>query len=86
MTQSRPQITYYAERSVQGPAPEIFDNQTVFLQTVNQLHPKYLVLSAYEQSPAWLYAYPTQHPELFTVAQVYPSSQQPLVVVYQFKY
>lgn len=86
MTQSRPQIVYYAERSVQSPAPEIFENQTVFENTVRELSPKYLVLSVYEKSPDWLYNYPSQHPEKLVPVQVYQQNEQPVVIVYQFKY
>lgn len=87
MTQSRPQIVYYAERSVQSPAPEILDNQTVFENTIREIHPKYLVLSVYEKSPDWLYNYPSQHQDKLMPVYVLPiNSQQPTVIVYEFKY
>lgn len=85
MTQSRPQIVYYAERNVQGDVGDMFANETYFLSVVQELKPKYLVLSAYEQSPAWVYAYPQNHTSLLTPVQAYPQNQ-PMVIIYEFNY
>ncbi len=86
MTQSRPQIIYYAERSVQSGEATIFENQTVFENTISELKPRYLVLSVYEQSPTWVYGYPESHPDKLAPVQVYSQSEQPIVIIYEFKY
>lgn len=84
MTQSRPQIVYYAERSVQPADLNMFENESFFEKTVKELRPKYLVLSLYEQSPDWVYNYPSKYPEKLTPVQVYQQNQKPIVIVYEF--
>jgi hypothetical protein len=85
MTQSRPQIVYYAERSVQIGELDMFANESFFKSVVQELKPKYLVLSVYEQSPTWVYSYPQNNTELLTPVQAYPPNQ-PAVIVYEFNY
>jgi 4-amino-4-deoxy-L-arabinose transferase-like glycosyltransferase len=85
MTQSRPQIVYYAERSVQPMNLDMFANQSFFESVVKELKPAYLVLSSYEQSPSWVYTYPQNHTGLLTPVQAYPQNQ-PMVIVYRFNY
>ncbi len=84
VTQSRPQMVYYAERSVQESNASFFDNESAFEEMINGLKPRYLVLSAYEQSPAWLYVYPQNHSDSMTPVKVYSQAQQPVVIVYEF--
>ena len=86
ITASRPQIIYYAERSVQSSDPAVWDNATYFESLVNELKPRYLVLSSYEQSPEWIYNYPQENPDKLVPVKVYYQNEQPIVVVYEFKY
>jgi hypothetical protein len=86
ITASRPQIIYYAERSVQTSDPAVWDNATYFEILINELKPRYLVLSSYEQSPEWVYNYPQEHPDKLVPVKVYYQNEQPIVVVYEFKY
>jgi hypothetical protein len=85
MTASRPQIVYYSERSVQSSDPAMWDNATYFEANVKAIKPKYLVLSSYEQSPAWLYAYPENHTDELVPVKAFYQGQQPIVVIYEFK-
>ncbi len=86
VTQSRPQIVYYAERTVQSPDPKIFENESYFENMTRELRPRYLVLSVYEQSPDWVYAYPQNNPDKLVPVQAYSKDNKPIVVIYQFKY
>lgn len=86
MTASRPQILYYAERAVQSDDPHMWDNQSYFENEVKQLKPQFLVLSVFEQSPDWLYNYPSQNPSKLTPVKAYYQGQQPVVVIYKFNY
>jgi 4-amino-4-deoxy-L-arabinose transferase-like glycosyltransferase len=85
MTQSRPQIVYYAERNVQPGELNMFENESFFESTVKELKPKYLVLSSFEQSPDWVYTYPLNHSNVLFPVQAYPQDK-PVVIVYEFKY
>jgi 4-amino-4-deoxy-L-arabinose transferase-like glycosyltransferase len=88
ITHSRPQIVYYAERSVQTAKDDadLFANVSSFEMKVDELRPRYLVLSAFEQSPEWLYAYPQNHTDLLTPVQAYSQNEQTVVVIYEFTY
>ena len=86
MTQSRPQIVYYSERPVQRGDLDMFANKSYFEEIVEELKPRYLVLSLYEQSPEWIYSYPEKNPNKLTPVQVYYQNQKPIVVIYEFKY
>jgi len=86
VTPSRPQIVYYAERSVQSPDPDIFSNESYFREIVEEIKPRYMVLSAYEQSPDWVYLYPQNHTDFLTPVQAYTQNGQTTVVIYEFNY
>lgn len=86
ITASRPQVTYYAERSVQSSDPHIWDNKTTFEKTVKELKPSYLVLSVFEQTPDWLYAYPQEHQSSLIPVKAFYQGQQPIVIIYKFNY
>ena len=86
MTASRPQIVYYSERAVQSSDPAVWDNASSFESVVKQLKPKYLVLSVFEQSPAWLYAYPENNSDKLVPVKAFYQNQQSVVIIYQFKY
>jgi 4-amino-4-deoxy-L-arabinose transferase-like glycosyltransferase len=86
ITQSRPQMVYYAERSVQNSTSKILEDEPNFEKEMVELKPRYLVLSSYEQSPDWLYNYPQNHPDKLIPVQTYPQTQQPMVIIYEFKY
>ena len=86
LTASRPQIVYYSERAVQSSDPAVWDNVSSFESVVKQLKPKYLVLSVFEQSPAWLYSYPENNSDKIAPVKAFYQNQQPVVIIYQFKY
>jgi len=79
---SGPQITYYAERDTLG----LGENESIFEEKIKEHHPRYLMLSAFEQHPEWAYNYPDTHNETLIPVQVYTSGDQPVVIIYEFKY
>jgi hypothetical protein len=85
LTQSRPQIVYYAERSVEKGEVDFSANESYFNEVVQELKPKYMVLSSYEQSQPWIYSYPQNNTQLLIPVQAYPSDK-PAVIVYEFNY
>jgi 4-amino-4-deoxy-L-arabinose transferase-like glycosyltransferase len=81
---SQPQIQYYSQRSTYT---EGF-NETDLKAEVEQLKPKYLVLSAYEQaSLGWLLNYTEQNNNTVIPVKAYPeNTQQPTLIIYEFNY
>jgi hypothetical protein len=86
ITSSTPQIIYYSERAVQSGNPVIWTNMSYFETEVNRLKPKYLMISAYEQSPEWLYIYPENNSDKLTPVKAFYQGQNPVVVIYEFNY
>lgn len=85
ITASRPQIVYYSERSVQSGSLPVWDNATYFESQINELKPRYLVLSVYEQSPQWIYEYPQNNTDKITPVKAFYQGQNPVVIIYEFK-
>lgn len=82
---SRPQITYYSERTTYSPNQKGTDAKGLE-EMVNELKPKYYMLSAIERGEDWTYTYPQNNSNLIPV-WIYPlDSQQPTVIIYEFKY
>jgi 4-amino-4-deoxy-L-arabinose transferase-like glycosyltransferase len=86
MTQSRPQIVYYSERAVQKGELDMFKNESYFEEVTQELKPRYLVLSLYEQSPDWVYSYADSHQNKLVPVKAFVKNQQTTVIVYEFKY
>ncbi len=86
-----PQLTYYSERSVYPfelayRRDIVKGNESDLDKFILEKRPKYLVASAYEREEPWAFAYPQKHADILIPVQVYPSSQQPVVIVYEFEY
>jgi len=81
---SQPQIAYYAQRSAYTEGA----NETMLKEEINQLRPKYLVLSAYEPANLpWLINYTQQNTDTVRAVQAYPqNSQQPTLIIYEITY
>jgi 4-amino-4-deoxy-L-arabinose transferase-like glycosyltransferase len=86
ITQSKPQIVYYAERTVIPCDITTCENKSVFEKLVNENKPRYFLLSAYESYPEWVYSYPSEHPELLKPVKSYLQNQQPTAIIYEFNY
>lgn len=84
-----PELTYYSEREIisHGYTP----NQTSFIDMINTVRPKYLVLTLWERSPDFIYNLPTSNALNMSVAQAFfindgSGKQQPDVIIYEIKY
>ncbi|MBI4116584.1 glycosyltransferase family 39 protein [Candidatus Pacearchaeota archaeon] len=92
MSDSLPQLTYYSERSVYpfNLAPRRdsvrHNNESDFMDFVETNKPKYMTLTAFERQEDWVFALPQKYPELIVPVQVYKQNEQPVFVVYEFKY
>lgn len=86
-----PQLTYYSERSVY-PFELAYrrdikrQNESGLDKFILENKPKYLVESAYENEEPWAVNYPQKHPDILVPVHVYPSLQQPVVIIYKFDY
>jgi len=80
-----PQHSYYSERIIKGfPATE-----EGFEARVNELKPKYFVISVFEKSPEYAYDYPQRHPDkLKIVTGMFsdPEKTKPILLIYEFVY
>jgi len=85
-TSSRPQIVYYAERTVQGSEAAFFSNKSYLEEKIKELKPKYLMLSAYEYASDEVYNLPNEKPDQFIPVKIYYNSQNPIVIIYEIKY
>ena len=93
VTASVPQIAYYSERiiynfNVNGTSN---DNETIFTERINQIKPKYLVLSSIQRgfTPDWAYSWPQKHNNTAIPVQIYyadAAKTTPVLIVYQLKY
>ena len=84
LSSSIPQNTYYAERPTYNFPGEEKDLPGVLLER----KPGYLVVSAWEQSPAWVYDWPQRNPDKVSVAAVFHADaarKQLSAVVYAVK-
>ncbi len=82
---SQPQITYYSERETKG----LDTNETDFDKFVNEVHPKYLVIDAFQPAPKWAYDWPQRHNETaFPLKAFYfdAEQKQTAAVVYELRY
>ncbi|MFH1593021.1 MAG: glycosyltransferase family 39 protein [Candidatus Woesearchaeota archaeon] len=79
---SNPQTVYYAERKVIG-----FGPQANLSNALEEIRPKFMVLSVFEQYPEWTYRLPEENKETFVPVQVYSDqNQKPLLVIYEVRY
>jgi len=82
ISESRPQITYYSERTTYG-LSQLGPNETAFEENLSRIKPKYLMLSVFEGHEQWMYAYPQNHNSTMTPVQAYYQAEKPVVVIYQ---
>ncbi|MEK6871700.1 MAG: glycosyltransferase family 39 protein [Nanoarchaeota archaeon] len=88
---SLPQLTYYSERSVYpfelSYRREMKKTGEVELDKfVLEKKPRYYSISVIERDEDWAYAYPQKHQDMLTPVQVYQQGDQPILVIYEFKY
>ena len=85
---SLPQITYYSERTVYPFGLEGLSevNETVFLKFEKKNKPRYYILSPFEVTPDWAQTFPENHKDMLTPVQVYNQGQNPVLIIYEFKY
>jgi hypothetical protein len=85
ITQSRPFVAYYADREVK----HVPGNESILLGYLDTIKPKYLMVSAYEKHPDWIYPWPQENPDKVELVQAWFVDQeqtQPIVLVYEFIY
>jgi len=76
ITDSLPQITYYSERE------SVFSREEAEVdELMKDKDTKYLVVSAFENSPEWYFGYPTKH-NLTAVQAYFTPNDQPLLAIY----
>ncbi len=82
ITASHPQIAYYSERStyIQG------NNETEFENKIEELKPRFLILSMFESHPQWLLQYPQSHQGLLKPVHALQQQSQPVLIIYEFDY
>ncbi|HKA33378.1 MAG TPA: glycosyltransferase family 39 protein [Candidatus Binatia bacterium] len=84
LTSSVPQNTYYSERRSYA----IPNEQEEFERMLAQRKPRYLVLSLWEQSPAWAYRWPAANPGKAGAVGVFffdEERKRPAAIVYSLK-
>jgi len=87
ITQSKPQIVYYAERSILiCDDTHNCDNSSVFEAVVNEQKPKYFLLSVYEYYPEWIYSYPSENLDKLIPVKAFYQGEQVTTVIYEFNY
>ena len=91
ISDSLPQITYYSERSTYpfnlAPRRDMErKNESDLLEFINSNKPKFMTLTAFERQDDWAMAFPQNHPDLVAPVQVYNQNEQPVFIIYEFKY
>jgi len=91
ISSSYPQASYYSERSINAFTekgnPEDKKHalsEEEFTEFVQVEKPRYLILYAYQPHPEWVPSYLQNHSEWVPV-RAYPSSEQPILVIYELK-
>lgn len=95
ISNSFPQISYYSERKVATFAscynnPEAHlpsCSQEEFEEFMQDVQPKYLVLSVFESHEEWMVNYPGNHDDVWKPVKAFPAnSEQPYVIIYEANY
>jgi len=79
---SIPQTSYYAERKTL----DVPVNESDFEENITKLKPAFFEISGYEQYPQWAFDYPQRHNQTLIPVKVYNRGENPILVVYAFKY
>ena len=86
ISQSHPQLVLYSERQIERIPLE--ETETEFENKIKDLHPKYMVLAAFEQHLPWMFEYPAKHNDTWTPVQAYASTKdgkgQLAVIIYKY--
>jgi len=95
ITNSFPQISYYSERRV-ATFGDCYNNpeahtpactQEEFYSFVEDVKPRFLILSGFQNHPDWVLNYPQNRSDIWTPIKAYPeNSQQPILVIYESNY
>ena len=91
ISDSLPQITYYSERStypfnLASRRDMERKNESDLLNFIKSNKPKFMTLTAFERQDDWAMAFPQNHPELVVPVQVYKQGENPVFIIYEFKY
>jgi len=94
ITNSFPQISYYSERRVatfgdcyNGPeAHTPACTQEEFNAFVEDVKPRFMVLSVFQSHEDWMLNYPQEHSDIWTPVQAYKQGDQPILVLYKSDY
>jgi len=99
ISNSQPQTMYYSERPTYSfnlhdegthyKNPDLIkypQGEQGFIQFIKEKKPKYMILSAFEKHEQWMYDFPQKNNATVIPVQVYSQQQQPVLVIYQFKY
>ncbi len=88
---SKPQHIYYSERKVYNfweLAGDTESNEAVFDQNLEKTRPRYLIISAFENIPAWGYDYSQTHAGMTPVKVYFADAEekQAILVIYEIDY
>jgi 4-amino-4-deoxy-L-arabinose transferase-like glycosyltransferase len=94
VTNSFPQISYYSERKV-ATFGDCYNNPEAhtppctpeeFNSFVEDVKPKFMILSIFEDHEEWMFDYPQNHSDVWHPVQAYKQGDQPVLVIYQADY
>lgn len=96
---SLPQTMYYSERPTypfdmasegfrrrDTTIPDYGLDREGFENFIEDKKPKYLIISAFETHPDWAQQYINENQDMLLPAQAYMQNDQPVLIIYQFKY
>ena len=82
---SVPQNAYYSQRETfrfnQFTSTE--ENETQFLNFLNENSIRYYVVSVFEVYPAYMISLPAKYPQVFVPLRVFQSGEQPILIIYE---
>ncbi|MBT96540.1 MAG: glycosyltransferase family 39 protein [Candidatus Pacearchaeota archaeon] len=79
MSDSQPQVQYYSERDTYTFSRNLSD----FEQQIQELNPRFLMISIFEPYPQWTYNYPQENADKWIPAKVYEKDNQPVLIIYE---
>ncbi len=96
---SLPQTMYYSERPTypfnmaskefrrrDSTIPDYGQDREGFENFIEDKKPKYLIMSAFEVHPDWVYTWPEEHKDELTPVKAFNQGDQTVLVIYEFKY
>ncbi len=86
---SKYQNMYYSERDTFPFCEnnECKNNETLFIEKMKVIKPKYVVVSVYEPgfTPQWAYTIAQRYPQLLEPVQAFPSPENAQLIIYNYK-